>query len=74
MGIAQHAAQLAQKMAPSLTVETGIFVNDVPARVLTREAAAAELLVLGANRHGRIMGAFLGSTAIYVVELATGPL
>jgi len=63
-----------QEQSWTLTIETNVVVDDAPAHVLAREAATAELLVIGANRHGRIAGALLGSTAISVIEVAPGPV
>jgi nucleotide-binding universal stress UspA family protein len=41
---------------------------------LAREAAAAELLVVGATGRGRIAGTLLGSTVTNVIHLAAGPV
>src|SRR4051794_17669773 len=70
--ITHEAARLAQGATSALKVETELLVEGPAAEVLVHEAAVAELLVLGANHQGRVAGAFLGSTAVNVLEQAAG--
>jgi nucleotide-binding universal stress UspA family protein len=72
--ITRDAARLARHAAPTLAVETEVFLTGAVAEVLAREAAAAELLALGANRQGRVTEGMLGSVAINVAESATGSI
>jgi nucleotide-binding universal stress UspA family protein len=72
--IIRDAARLARQVAPTLAVETEIFLAGVVAEVLAREAVAAELLAIGANRQGRVTEGVLGSVAINVAESATGSI
>jgi nucleotide-binding universal stress UspA family protein len=72
--IAADGADAARRMDPTLTVELKVRLNENPAQVLSDEADSAELLVLGARGSGGFARLRLGSTAVQVLELTSGPV
>lgn len=58
---------------PALTV-TSQVVQDTPVAALLREAAAAEMLVLGSRGHGALVGFLLGSFGQQVIAAARRPV
>ena len=71
--IAADGVAAARRMDPTLTVELKVRLNETPAQALSDEADSAELLVLGARGSG--FGKLrLGSTAVQLVKLTSGPV
>jgi nucleotide-binding universal stress UspA family protein len=58
---------------PDVSVRRAV-VNDVPARLLVREAESAQLVVVGSRGHGHIAGIFLGSVGHALVHCAPCPV
>jgi nucleotide-binding universal stress UspA family protein len=58
---------------PDVAVET-VVSRDFPARVLLRQAAQAQLVVVGSRGHGELAGLFLGSVSNALVHRAPCPV
>jgi nucleotide-binding universal stress UspA family protein len=71
--VAADGAETARRINPALTVEPKVHLNQNPAQALAGEADSAELLVLGARGSGGFAKLRLGSTAVQLLELASGP-
>ncbi|HEY6747863.1 MAG TPA: universal stress protein [Mycobacteriales bacterium] len=72
--VAADGAVAARRLHPTLTVERKVHLNQNPAQALADEAESAELLVLGARGSGGFARLRLGSTAVQLLELASGPV
>jgi nucleotide-binding universal stress UspA family protein len=64
---------LSRMRAAGLDVETTV-VEDAPARALTRQAAGADLLVVGKRGRGGFVGLLLGSVSQHCVQHAPCPV
>jgi nucleotide-binding universal stress UspA family protein len=71
--IAADGVAAARRVVPTLTVELKVRLNETPAQALSDEADSAELLVLGARGSG-FTRLRLGSTAVQLVKLTSGPV
>jgi nucleotide-binding universal stress UspA family protein len=70
--LAERLAGWSEKY-PDVQVRRAV-VNDRPAPLLAREAAGAQLLVVGSRGHGLIAGVFLGSVGHALVQRAPCPV
>jgi nucleotide-binding universal stress UspA family protein len=72
--IATDCVAAARRIDPTLIIELKVRLNENPAQALADEADSAELLVLGARGTGGFAKLRLGSTAVQVLELISGPV
>jgi nucleotide-binding universal stress UspA family protein len=71
---AARGVEAARRSDPSLAVESKVYLNQTAAAALAGEAESATLLVVGARGGGGFAGLRLGSTAVQVIEVVSGPV
>ena len=75
-GLAEETAAVAGDILDGVGLRGGeVEIRDgLPSEILIRESADAALTVLGAQGHGRLSGALLGSVSQHVTRHAAGPV